>query len=231
MRHKKRGTLHSVPLFLRLGPCNRAGHLKISRPHQYLPSWDGPFLLPAYPPVPAAYPLPQTAASEAALPLKAFPQKSLYSGQETIALPVIQRRDLRPDQNKSFRRMEGVRGGRALFQKGPFLPRPYPWPSHSPDSTAAVRPAFFRMGGGEAETQQGLPRAVRWASGLPAPAPRSRSDGRPDGGSAPHRPRARTRCAHPPCTGAPGFRQGLDGKRPRARQRTPSLLKARQLLH
>ena len=47
------------------------------------------FLLPAYPPVPAAYPLPQIAASEAALPLKAFPQKSLYSGQETIALPVI----------------------------------------------------------------------------------------------------------------------------------------------
>lgn len=85
MRHKKRGTLHSVPLFLRLGPCNRAGHLKISRPRQYLPSWDGPFLLPSYPPVPAAYPLPQTAASEAALPLKAFPPEVpvLRSGDDS----------------------------------------------------------------------------------------------------------------------------------------------------
>ena len=145
MRHKKRGTLRSVPLFLRLASRNHAGHLKISRPRQYLPSWDGPFLLPAYPPVPAAYPLPQTTASEAALPLKAFPPEVpvLRSGGDSppcSATPGT----CQPDQNKSFRRMEGVRGRKGQFLQKTPLPLSSPLlhgshNTHPPKTTAAPK--------------------------------------------------------------------------------------------
>ena len=135
MRHKKRGTLRSVPLFLRLASRNHAGHLKISRPRQYLPSWDGPFLLPAYPPVPAAYPLPQTTASEAALPLKAFPPEVpvLRSGGDSppcSATPGT----CGQTRTKVFGGWRGYGGGRGSFyKKRPFPSRhsPAPQPLHN----------------------------------------------------------------------------------------------------
>lgn len=148
MRHKKRGTLHSVPLFLRLGPCNRAGHLKISWPRQYLPPWDGPFFFPhirrSRPRIPCRRPQP----AKRYFPSKPSPLKSLYSGQETIALPVIQRRGpaARPEQKFS-------EDGGGTGEEG-TLSLAFPQPGQH---CSRAGQQFFRMAGGEAETQQGLP--------------------------------------------------------------------------
>lgn len=176
------------------------------------------FLLPAYPPVPAAYPLPQTAASEAALPLKAFPPE----------VPVLRSGDDSPPRSatpgtcgqtrtKVFGGWRGYGGGRAPFPKGSLPPPPlslaFPQPGQH---CSRAGQQFFRMAGGEAETQQGLP--ARYGG------PAGPQHQHPALGQTAARRRQRASsptgtdkmCASP-MTGSPRVPSGPDGKRPHAR--------------